>query len=99
MVWIDYIRFFVDISDDCLCVRCKRRRVDDVYTTCCLLQQLTVQQIKFDECRSPMQWTALKNAGFTAGRMPWRPIAENFLSANVRVGSLSTQPFGLATEC
>jgi alpha-glucosidase len=37
-----------------------------------------------DGCRSPMQWDASPNAGFTtAGARPWLPLHENFLQRNV----------------
>jgi alpha-glucosidase len=35
-----------------------------------------------DGCRTPMQWTAGVNAGFTTGE-PWLPLAEDFRSENV----------------
>ena len=35
-----------------------------------------------DGCRTPMQWTADRGAGFTAGE-PWLPLAEDFRSQNV----------------
>jgi alpha-glucosidase len=35
-----------------------------------------------DGCRTPMQWSAERNAGFTAAE-PWLPLAEDFRSENV----------------
>ena len=35
-----------------------------------------------DGCRTPMQWSAARNAGFTAGE-PWLPLAGDFRSENV----------------
>jgi len=35
-----------------------------------------------DPQRAPMQWSAAKNAGFTAGK-PWLPIAEDYAQNNV----------------
>lgn len=35
-----------------------------------------------DPQRTPMQWSAAKNAGFTAGE-PWLPIAEDYTQVNV----------------
>jgi alpha-glucosidase len=35
-----------------------------------------------DGCRTPMQWTAAPNAGFTSGT-PWLPLPEDFRSENV----------------
>jgi alpha-glucosidase len=35
-----------------------------------------------DGCRTPMQWSAERNAGFTAGE-PWLPLADDFRSENV----------------
>jgi alpha-glucosidase len=35
-----------------------------------------------DGCRSPMQWTAGRNAGFSEGR-PWLPVHENYMERNV----------------
>ena len=35
-----------------------------------------------DPQRTPMQWSAAKNAGFTAGK-PWLPIAEDYAQINV----------------
>ncbi|HEY2136576.1 MAG TPA: alpha-amylase family glycosyl hydrolase [Xanthobacteraceae bacterium] len=35
-----------------------------------------------DGCRTPMQWSAGRNAGFTAGT-PWLPLADDFRSRNV----------------
>ena len=35
-----------------------------------------------DPQRTPMQWSAAKNAGFTAGK-PWLPIAEDYAQNNV----------------
>jgi hypothetical protein len=35
-----------------------------------------------DGCRTPMQWTAETNAGFTSGQ-PWLPLAPDYVSDNV----------------
>src|SRR5262249_18642177 len=35
-----------------------------------------------DGCRTPMQWSATPNAGFSAGE-PWLPLAKDFRSENV----------------
>jgi alpha-glucosidase len=35
-----------------------------------------------DGCRTPMQWSAQRNAGFTGGE-PWLPLANDFRSENV----------------
>jgi alpha-glucosidase len=37
-----------------------------------------------DPQRTPMQWSAAKNAGFTEGE-PWLPIAEDYTKVNVEV--------------
>jgi alpha-glucosidase len=37
-----------------------------------------------DPQRTPMQWTAERNAGFTSGE-PWLPIADDYASVNVEV--------------
>ena len=50
-----------------------------------VLQQLSEQQLIYDQSRSPMQWTPLKHAGFTVGRRPSCPVGSNYLTANVRV--------------
>jgi len=52
---------------------------------CYLMQQLTQQELKYDEARSPMQWSASENAGFTSAQNPWCPIGSNYLTANVQV--------------
>jgi alpha-glucosidase len=36
-----------------------------------------------DGCRTPMQWDATRNAGFSQGQ-PWLPLAEDFIDENVR---------------
>jgi alpha-glucosidase len=36
-----------------------------------------------DGCRTPMQWDATRNAGFSQGQ-PWLPLAEDFIHENVR---------------
>jgi alpha-glucosidase len=36
-----------------------------------------------DACRSPMQWTGLKNSGFSEGN-PWLPVHPNYQNRNVR---------------
>jgi alpha-glucosidase len=35
-----------------------------------------------DGCRTPMQWDATRNAGFSAA-LPWLPVAEDFQQENV----------------
>ncbi len=39
-----------------------------------------------DPCRTPMQWDASANAGFTSGR-PWLPVADDFSVVNVQAES------------
>jgi alpha-glucosidase len=39
-----------------------------------------------DPERTPMQWSAAQNAGFTQGK-PWLPIAEDYKSVNVEAQS------------
>ncbi|TNF31639.1 MAG: DUF3459 domain-containing protein, partial [Bacteroidetes bacterium] len=41
------------------------------------------QSLNRDECRTPMQWNATANAGFTSGK-PWLPVNENFKEKNVQ---------------
>lgn len=36
-----------------------------------------------DNCRTPMQWTAGKNAGFNTGKKPWIKLGETFKKINV----------------
>ncbi len=38
-----------------------------------------------DASRTPMQWSAVKNAGFTTGK-PWLPLEQRFQTRNVEVG-------------
>ena len=47
-----------------------------------------------DPERTPMQWTAGRNAGFTDGT-PWLPLAQDFVSANVE--TLSRDPHSILT--
>jgi alpha-glucosidase len=42
-----------------------------------------------DPQRTPMQWDATPNAGFTSGE-PWLPVADNYLARNVK--ALSADP-------
>ncbi len=39
--------------------------------------------INRDEVRTPMQWTASRNAGFTAGERTWLPVNPDFNQVNV----------------
>jgi oligo-1,6-glucosidase len=41
------------------------------------------QELGRDNSRTPMQWSATANAGFTAGK-PWLPINENYTTTNVQ---------------
>ncbi len=43
-----------------------------------------------DPERTPMQWSAAENAGFTQGT-PWLPIADDYTSVNVETQSLNAQ--------
>jgi alpha-glucosidase len=43
-----------------------------------------------DPERTPMQWSSVKNAGFTSGD-PWLPIAEDWQSVNVEANSAESQ--------
>jgi oligo-1,6-glucosidase len=43
---------------------------------------LNQQELSRDNSRTPMQWDALANAGFTTGK-PWLPINEDYTSVNV----------------
>ncbi|HEY8336886.1 MAG TPA: alpha-amylase family glycosyl hydrolase [Tardiphaga sp.] len=45
-----------------------------------------------DGCRTPMQWGATANAGFTSGE-PWLPLAEDFVTDNAAV--LATDPHSI----
>ncbi|MEK7248300.1 MAG: DUF3459 domain-containing protein, partial [Chloroflexota bacterium] len=38
-----------------------------------------------DPERTPMQWDASPNAGFTAAREPWLPIADDYQRTNVAI--------------
>ncbi len=38
-----------------------------------------------DPERTPMQWDATTNAGFTGSREPWLPVAENYAHVNVEI--------------
>jgi oligo-1,6-glucosidase len=47
---------------------------------------LFMEKLKFssrDNGRTPMQWDATQNAGFSTGK-PWLPVNENYLSINVK---------------
>lgn len=47
------------------------------------LVNMSSESINRDECRTPMQWTTEKNAGFTTGT-PWLPVNENYIETNVK---------------
>lgn len=47
-----------------------------------------------DPCRTPMQWTAFENAGFTSAR-PWLPIDDDYQIVNV--ASQSADPTSILT--
>ncbi len=52
------------------------------------LQQPDIPDASRDPERTPMQWDASENAGFTntfSGAEPWLPLAENFAEVNVAV--------------
>ena len=46
-------------------------------------KNLSGQGLGRDPERSPMQWNAEKNAGFTTGE-PWLPVAADYLTSNVK---------------
>ncbi|MHA1775835.1 MAG: alpha-glucosidase [Promethearchaeia archaeon] len=49
-----------------------------------LLQKLTTGAINRDGCRTPMQWSASENAGFTAPSVkPWLPVDQQYAEINV----------------
>lgn len=48
------------------------------------LVNMSGESLNRDECRTPMLWDTLSNAGFTTG-IPWLPIAED--SRNINVAS------------
>jgi alpha-glucosidase len=43
-----------------------------------------VHEFSRDSARTPMQWNAEKNAGFTSGK-PWLPVHDDYESVNVEV--------------
>jgi len=43
---------------------------------------LNQQELSRDNSRTPMQWNATKNAGFTSGN-PWLTINKNYTTVNV----------------
>jgi oligo-1,6-glucosidase len=45
---------------------------------------LNQQELSRDNGRTPMQWNATTNAGFTTGK-PWLPINSNYTSTNVAI--------------
>jgi alpha-glucosidase len=45
-----------------------------------------------DGCRTPMQWGATENAGFTSGK-PWLPLAEDFVTDNA--AALAADPHSI----
>ncbi len=47
------------------------------------LVNMSGESINRDECRTPMQWTADMNAGFTTGT-PWLPVNKNYAETNVK---------------
>lgn len=71
----------VDQFDD---VEVKGQWIDDVqsgrYSEAEFLAHL--RQTSRDHARTPMQWSAAKNAGFTTGAKPWLPVNPNFTEIN-----------------
>jgi oligo-1,6-glucosidase/alpha-glucosidase len=47
------------------------------------LANMSSESINRDECRTPMQWTAETNAGFT-NATPWLPVNINYTETNVK---------------
>ena len=47
------------------------------------------QALGRDNSRTPMQWEATANAGFTSGK-PWLPINENYLTINVKLADTAS---------
>lgn len=41
-----------------------------------------------DECRTPMQWDSLPNAGFTTNKSPWLPVNGDYQTINVESETL-----------
>jgi glycosidase len=50
------------------------------------LVNMSGESINRDECRTPMQWTAETNAGFTSAT-PWLPVNKNYIETNVKASS------------
>jgi oligo-1,6-glucosidase/alpha-glucosidase len=50
------------------------------------LVNMSGESINRDECRTPMQWTAETNAGFTTAT-PWLPVNKNYTETNVKASS------------
>lgn len=48
-----------------------------------LVPDLLGLTINRDEVRTPMQWNATENAGFTSGREAWLPVNPNYKQVNV----------------
>jgi alpha-glucosidase len=46
-----------------------------------------------DPERTPMEWTAGPNAGFTTARTPWLPVAKGYQTRNVAVAANEPQSF------
>jgi alpha-glucosidase len=46
-----------------------------------------------DPERTPVQWSAAKNAGFTTAKTPWLPIADNYETVNIQTESKDPDSF------
>lgn len=51
---------------------------------CNLLQKLTKEALHRDNCRTPMQWSGDRNAGFCVPeKAPWLPVSSKYATTNV----------------